>query len=172
LSACAPFRRRPRRRLLLALGALVLAGCGSTPSAPPAVPPHSAAERVWVANAYRLIQLLESRIALTAAGGSSVGSARAALSSTSDLYTMLVAYTFFGGCNSEIASIGTPSARAEHVVDTLVSACSRLERASTLFHLAVTRKQPRLLVRATRLSATADPLLYRASEELVALRAS
>jgi len=154
------------------LGACGLAGCGSAQSPPPVVPPHSAAERLWAANASRLIQLLESRIALTAAGGANVRSARAALSDTSDLYTTLVAYTFFSGCNTEIASVGRPSARAERVVATLISACARLEHASTLFHLAVTRKEPQLLVRATHLSATADPLLYRATAELVALRGS
>ena len=154
--------------LLLAAGLLVLAGCGSI-KAPPPVPAHSAAERTWMANAYRFIQLLESRITLAGAGGATVRSARKALSDTSDLYSTLVAYTYFGGCNAEIASVGRPSTRAERVVGTLIRRARRLERASRLFHLAVTQKKPLDARAATRLSAGADPLLYRATAELVAL---
>jgi len=154
--------------LPLAAGVVVLAGCGSV-QAPPPVPPHSVAEQTWIANAYRFIELLESRIALTEPGGATVPSARKALSNTSDLYSTLVAYTYFSSCNSELASVGRPSARAERVVGTLIVACGRLEHASTLFHLAVTQNKPSLLVRATRISAGADPLLYRATSELVSL---
>jgi hypothetical protein len=137
--------------------------------APPPTPPHSVAERHWVDDAYRLIQLLESRVTLAAAGGTSIRSARQALDNASSLYTTLVAYTYFGGCNSEVASVGAPSERGQHVVQTLISACGHLERASALFHLAVTRNQPRLLLRATQLSQAAVPLLVRASSELAAL---
>jgi hypothetical protein len=154
---------------LLAAGAVGLTACGSAPPPVPPSPPHSAAERHWIDNAYRLVDLLESRVSLTAAGGSSVATARKALTNASSLYTTLVAYTFFGGCNSEIASVGRPSARAAHVVRTLIAACARLERASTLFHLAVTRNRPALLVRATQLSQAAVPLLFRAGSELAAL---
>jgi hypothetical protein len=149
-------------------GGLALAACGSA-QPPPPVPPHSAAERLWVDNAYRFIQLLEARLTLAAAGGSSLPAARKALSNTSDLYSTLVAYTYFGDCNPELASVGRPSARAAPAVRTLIAVCGRLERASNLFHLAVTRSEPKLLLRASRLDRAAAPLLYRASSELAAL---
>jgi hypothetical protein len=144
-----------------------LAACAtSTPALPRA---HSAAERQWIDNASRFIGTLDSDVLLSASGGANLASARRALSDQSDLYTMLVAYTLFGGCSPALANVGTPSARVGRVVETLSSACLRLEHASALFEQAVKRNDPHALLVATRIVLNTEPLLYKAKAELSAL---
>jgi hypothetical protein len=144
-----------------------LAACAtSTPALPRA---HSATERQWIDNASRFIGTLDSDVLLSASGGANLASARRALSDQSDLYTMLVAYTLFGGCSPALANVGTPSARVGRVVETLSSACRRLEHASALFEQAVKRNDPHALLVATRIVLNTEPLLYKAKAELSAL---
>ncbi len=77
---------------------------------------------------------------------------------------MLVAYTFFGDCSSELADTGVPSARARPVVALLVTACRRLAHAAALFELAMTKKRVGPLVAAGSASLAVEPLVARARE--------
>lgn len=147
-------------------GALV--ACGT--QAEPAPSRHSAAERIWVANAVRFVATVESDILATTVGGANPATARKALASDSDVYSMLVAYSFFGDCNRELANLGTASAAARQVVTLLLRACRRLEHASLLFEQAVSRNEPRTLVAAGRASLVVEPLLARARLRLRAFR--
>jgi hypothetical protein len=90
----------------------------------------------------------------------------------SAVYTMLVAYTFFGDCSRELAHAGVPSARAKPVVGLLVTACRRLAHAAALFQLAMTKKQVGALVAAGHASLAVEPLVAQARERLQALRLS
>ena len=107
---------------------------------------------------------------LSTAGGANLATARRALTSTSDVYTMLVAYTFFGDCMRELADTGVPSGRAKPVIALLAAACRRLEHAAALFERAMTKKQAGALVAAGTAALTAEPLVARARERLQALR--
>lgn len=149
----------------LAFGALT--GCATTGPAEPRA--HSAAERQWIDNASRFIGTLDSDIQLSTSGGGNLSTARRALHNQSDVYSMLVAYTLFGGCGPALANVGTPSARVGGVVQTLTSACRRFEHASALFEQAMTRSDPRALLSATRLVLDTEPLLYHARTQLAAL---
>jgi hypothetical protein len=142
----------------------VLAACST--SAPPAPRAHSPAELQWLDNASRLIGTLEDDVLLSAHGGANLASARRALGDQSDLYTMLVAYTLFGGCSRALANVGVPSARVSRLVDTLAAACRRLERASALFERAVKRNDPSILLTATRVVLETEPLLDEAKAQL------
>jgi hypothetical protein len=152
----------------LVIGAL-LAGCGSRAS-PPRTPPL--AERVWIDNAENFIGTLDSDLGLTTSGGPTLADARRAMAGTSGVYTMLVAYSLFGDCGKALAAVGAPVPRARRVVGTLVSACSRFERAAVLFQQAMTRNEPKALLAATRTALAAAPLLARARLELSALGGS
>lgn len=165
--AAVSFGRRAGVTVLIAAAALLLAACGSS-SASPRV--DSAAERQWVANAGSLIGTLESDVLMSTVGGANLATARRALTDDSDVMTMLVAYDLFGDCGRSLANAGTPAPQASGVVQTLIAACSRLERASTLFQEAMTRRVPRPLLAASREVLTAEPLLERADSELAALR--
>jgi len=92
--------------------------------------------------------------------------------SDSAVYTMLVAYTFFGDCSSELADTGVPSTRARPVVALLVTACRGLAHAAALFQLAMTKKQVRALVAAGSAALAVEPLIARARERLQELRRS
>jgi hypothetical protein len=133
-------------------------------------PAHSAAERAWIDNALRFVGTLDSDILLTTSGGANVASARRAIASESDVFTMVVAYSLFGDCNRELANAGVPSARARIAVRLLVAACGRLQRASRLFQQAMTRDAAGDLVEAGAASLTAEPLLAQAQGRLEALR--
>jgi hypothetical protein len=143
-----------------------LTACGSgTPA--PAGPPAS--DRVWVDNAQRFVATLDSGVGLTAPGGPSLADARRAMADSDGVYSLLVAYDLFGDCGHELAAVGVPSPRAGRVVATLISACTRLERASGLFQQAMTRTEPKALLAATRVALGAVPFLARARLELAAL---
>jgi hypothetical protein len=120
----------------------------------------------------RLLGTIDSEIVLSTAGGANRATARQALRSDSAVYTMLVAYTFFGDCSRELARTGTPSARGEAVVGLLVSACGRVVHAAALFQEAMTRNRVGPLLAAGRASLAVEPLVARAREQLAALRTS
>jgi hypothetical protein len=85
---------------------------------------------------------------------------------------MLVAYSFFGDCNAELANTGTPSTRAKPIVDLLLAACRRLVSASALFERAASQNRAAALVAAGRLVLTAEPIVDRARARLQALGSS
>jgi hypothetical protein len=155
-----------------ALAAGVLAACGSTASLPRAAPSaHSAAERAWVEYAGRFVAGLQTEILSSQNGGADLASARRAIGNENDIYTMLVDYTDFGDCNRQLGDVGVPAPGSEKVVALIVSACGRLERASSLFQDAMTYNQPTKLLAATRLAARAAPLLAEAEDGLAKLSA-
>jgi hypothetical protein len=149
--------------------AALTTGCGGG-SAPPAVSAGSAEARVWVDNAVRLVEQLRHDVDLSAAGGSTLASARRAVADDNTVYVLLVAYGDFGDCDRELAAAGTPSPDERNVAARVLSACAPLRRASTLFDRAMRLNDPRTLRAATRASADAAPLLVRALAALEALR--
>jgi hypothetical protein len=150
------------RTIAVAVAAAALAASSGARSSPPAVPASSPLERQWVDNAARFVEALEAQLVRSAAGGSNLPSARKALDNVSDMYTMLIAYTYFDDCSRSLSNVGVPSRRLAGVVRTLTSACGRLQHASALFGKAVTGENAGLLLEATRLSLATEPLLYRA----------
>ena len=137
-----------------------LAACGGTSA------PLAGADREWVANTGGVIDELERDVLLARSGGSTLRAARQALNDDSNLYTILVAYTDFGGCNHMAAAAGTPVERFARVQRTLATACALLQRAAGLFTQAVTRHDAPSLLAASRLTRRASPLLARAKGEL------
>jgi hypothetical protein len=140
----------------------VLTACGST-SAPT---PSQASDRQWEANAADVIGELRRDVELGTGGDDTLASARRTLRNTSSLYTLVVAYTDFGGCGHMVAAIGAPAPRFGAVRRALDAACTRFERAASLFTQATTSGNPRSLRAAMRLVLSALPLLARAEAEL------
>jgi len=157
--------------LAAAAAAAALASCGA-PGAIPPPPAQSAAERAWIANADSLVGVLDNDVLLSTAGGGNLASARRALHDGSAVYTMLVAYELFGDCGSALANAGTPSGRAARAEGALIAACARLERASTLFQRAMTRRDAASLLEASRTVLRAVPDLSAARADLDALGGS
>ena len=151
-----------RRRLagFLAGGCLLAtAGCGS--AAKPTL-----SDREWIDNTAGVIDQLQHDLVLGSAEGDSLGAARKSL--RDGLYTLLVAYTDFGGCRHMVAAAGATPERFATVNRTLGIACARLERAARLFTRAASDDDAPALVEAGRLASSAAPLLVRAREELQA----
>src|SRR5437763_12990894 len=97
-------RMRRSAAALSATACLALsAGCGGT------APATSQADRQWIDNTAGVIDQLERDIQLESAGGDTVAAAREALRGS--LYTVLVAYTDFGGCQHMVAAAGAAPAR-------------------------------------------------------------
>ena len=144
---------------------MLLVACGAA-SAPPARPEP---DDLWIDNARSFIGTLDSEVLMSAVGGANRPSARRALGDESDVYTMLVAYDLFGDCGPALANLGAAGPRVASVVGTLISACGRLEHATTLFERAMRTREARPLLAASRMVLTAAPLLSRASSELAAL---
>ena len=140
----------------------VLTACGGT-SAPVASPQI---DREWAANTSGVIDELERDVLLAGSGGTTIAAARNALRSQSDLYTILVAYTDFGGCSHMVEAAGVSTALFAAVEHTLASACGLLQRGAALFTKAATAHDARALLAATRLVLAASPLLLRAKTEL------
>jgi hypothetical protein len=140
-----------------------LAACGGTAPAPPAAP-H---ERVWAANLEGVIDQFQRDLDLAAGGGATVLAARRALGDDSNLYTMLVAYTDFGGCSHMVAAAGTAPARFARMQRTLAAACALLQQAAVLFTRATSAHDPQALVQAGRRTRRALPLLLLVKEELL-----
>jgi len=129
-----------------------VAGCGASRTAPPVVSAD------WQANAGQVVQQLRADIAAAAVGGTTTHAAAKALHDTSDLYSLLVAYSDLGGCGQMVSSAAAPA----RVGRTLAPACRHLERASALFARATQRSDPAALVRATHEISLAQPSLIRA----------
>jgi hypothetical protein len=138
------------------------AACGG--SAPRDQPPG--ADREWLANAAGVVDELQRDLDLGAEIGNSVRAARTALHA--GLYTVLVAYTDFGGCRHMVASAGRAPTRMEAVSRSLSAACARLQRAAAIFTRAASANDAAALVRAGRVAASAAPLLVRAKVALQA----
>jgi hypothetical protein len=117
-----------------------------------------------------VIDELQRDLVLSASAGDTIADARRVLHAGSDLYTVLVAYTDFGGCRHMVSAVGAPPAGFAKVAQTLHAACAKFERAATLFTRATTKSDPRALLAATRLADKATPLLLRAREQLQGLR--
>ncbi len=146
---------------LLALAAIVvLAACGGTSA------PVAGADREWVANTGGVIGELQRDVLLAASGGTTVAAARQALGDQSNVYTILVAYTDFGGCKHMLSAAGTPAEGYARVQRELARACTLFQHAAVLFTRAVTRHDPHALLAASRTTLRAYPLLVRAKAEL------
>lgn len=109
-----------------------------------------------------LIGQLRNDVGLTSIAGSTLASARTALSSDSDLYAQLVAYDDFGVCRGMVASAAADEAAAP-VANALAVACRHLQRAAELFTRATTTGRPRLLLAAAREARRSSPALVRAA---------
>ena len=154
---------RSKGAALLAAGWVgLLAACGGT-SAPAG---SQQGDRQWVANAGGVIDELERDVLLAGSGGSSYAAAAAALRDESNLYTVLVAYSDFGGCDHMVSAAGVPTARYANVERTLTATCVLLQRAAALFTRAASTHDAGALVAATRTMLEASPLLVRAKAEL------
>src|SRR5437773_11762329 len=123
------------RRSVAALSATaclaISAGCGTAPA------DHSSpADREWIDNTAGVIDQLERDLQLQSNGGDTIAAARETLRGS--LYTVLVAYTDFGGCRHMVAAAGDAPSRFAEVTRTLAAACSLLQRAAVLFTRAAT----------------------------------
>src|SRR5205823_14050001 len=154
------------RRSVAALSATaclaISAGCGATA---PTVR-SSQADREWVDNTAGVIDQLVRDLQLESSGGDTIAAARETLRGS--LYTVLVAYTDFGGCRHMVAAAGDAPSRFADVAGTLHRACARLQRAASLFTRAATRDDAGALLEAGRVSSSAAPLLNRAKVALQA----
>ena len=158
------------RRSVAALSATaclaISAGCGATA---PTVR-SSQADREWVDNTAGVIDQLERDLQLESSGGDTIAAARETLRGS--LYTVLVAYTDFGGCRHMVAAAGAAPSRFAEVTRTLAAACSLLQRAAVLFTRAATHGDAAILVRAGHVASSAEPLLVRAKVRLQAAATS
>jgi hypothetical protein len=99
-----------RRALAGSLAAgclLVSAGCGG------AAQPARQADREWIDNTSGVIDQLQRDLVLGSGEGDSLADARKAL--RNGLYTLLVAYTDFGGCRHMVAAAGVAPDRFTEV---------------------------------------------------------
>jgi hypothetical protein len=131
-------------------------GCGATPPAP--------ADSEWIANARGVVNQLRSDV-VAVAGFDRAREARIGLRDESQLYTLLVSYTDFGGCGHMVAAVGAEPPGLAPAVGLMRRACLHLRRADRLFTRAVAGSNPQLLTVATRQAVAALPLL-----DAVALR--
>ena len=158
------------RRSVVALSATaclaISAGCGGTAPADRS----SQADREWVDNTAGVIDQLVRDLQLESSGGDTIAAARETLRGS--LYTVLVAYTDFGGCRHMVAAAGDAPSRFAEVTRTLAAACSLLQRAAVLFTRAATHGDARMLVRAGHIASSAGPLLVRAKVRLQAAATS
>ncbi len=144
----------------------ISAGCGGTAPADRS----SQADREWVDNTAGVIDQLERDLQLESSGGDTIAAARETLRGS--LYTVLVAYTDFGGCRHMVAAAGAAPSRFAEVTRTLAAACSLLQRAAVLFTRAATHGDAAMLVRAGHVASSAEPLLVRAKVRLQAAATS
>ena len=151
-------------RVVLILTAALLAGCGSSSRTP--APPSPALERAWLENARQLVATLETDVLLSANGGANLATARRALSNSSDVYGMVLAYTDFASCGKLLGSFGPPGPAHAAARTTLGSVCKQVEEAAAIFHQAMSRNDPKILLAATRAALAAESLLVQAKAEL------
>jgi hypothetical protein len=137
--------------------AVLAAGCGGHG--------QTQSDREWMANARGVVEQLRGDV-LSVSGFDELATARRGLSDDSELYGLLVSYTDFGGCLHMVAAVGAEPPGRARVVELLHRACLHLQRADRLFTSAVERKEPHLLVTATREALSAVPVLDDAALEL------
>ena len=148
------------RALIAAACIAALTACGGTSV------PVGTANRQWLDNTRGVIDQLERDLVFAADGGDTVQTARTTLRDESRLYTILVAYTDFGGCRHMAAAAGEPPTRFAAAERSLGSACALLEHAAALFVRATTEHDPQALVAAGRATQRASPFLLRAKAAL------
>lgn len=132
-------------------------GCGASASPPP--------DREWIANARGVVAQLRGDV-VAVSGYDRLDAARAGLGDESQLYSLLVAYTDFGGCRHMVSAVGAEPPGLGRAVRLLHRACLHLKRAELLFTRAVARDAPRLLASATQETIAAVPSLDAAALEL------
>jgi hypothetical protein len=142
-----------------------LAACGGASS-----PAPSQVDRVWIDNTFGVIDQLRRDLQLGSTAGDTIATARKTLHS--GLYTVLVAYTDFGGCRHMVAAAGVAPERFAGVTRTLRAACTLLQRSAVLFTRAAKSDDPAALLHAGRLAASASPLLVHAKLDLQAAATS
>lgn len=113
-----------------------------------------------------MIDQLERDLVLASTGGTTVSAARETLKE--GLYTVLVAYTDFGGCRHMVAAAGDAPKRFARATRELARACARLRRGAALFTRAASSGNPADLVHAGRVVSSAGPFLLRAKIALQA----
>src|SRR4029078_10477735 len=119
--------RRSRAALSAAACLTAAAGCGGSTHSIRSQP----ADREWIDNTSGVIDQLQRDLQLGSTAGSTIATARATL--RSGLYTVLVAYTDFGGCHHMVAAAGVAPERFARVTRTLAAACRLLQRSAALF---------------------------------------
>jgi len=160
--------RRSGVALAAAACLTALAGCGGA-----ARPPDSpAADREWATNAKAVIRILLRDLDLSTSGGATVAAARHSLHDGSTLYTILVAYTDFGGCDHMVASTGPPPPRFARTDRALRAACVPFERAADLFGRATRSSNAHTLLAATRTALKGSPPLEQARLDLAAAQSA
>ena len=105
------------------IAAVTTGETGGTGTAP--ADRSSPADREWIANTAGVIDQLERDLQLQSSGGDTIAAARETLRGS--LYTVLVAYTDFGGCRHMVAAAGDAASRFTEVTRTLAAACSLLQ---------------------------------------------
>ena len=158
--------RTMKAALAAAACAALLSSCAGTSSAPRPLAPGE-----WEANTRDVIGVLERDLALSTSTDDTNAAAGHALRDTWTLYTMVVAYTDFGGCDHMMSAVGVPPRRFQPAQRTMRAACTLLEQAATVFTRAAAESDAVLLRRATHLVLHAAPLLIRAAAELHPARA-
>jgi hypothetical protein len=160
----------PATALALATGVVMfVSGCGGSPARPP--PPESEAELAWIENAESLIVQLSDGVAVSAAGGADIATARHALEDQSGQLEMLMANVAFGSCAESLRNVGVADARLRDAQQTLAAACRLLRQSSTFFTRAVNRSDPRELISASATARQGGLLLENARAMLGELRA-
>jgi hypothetical protein len=142
---------------------MVSTGCGGAARSGPS----QQAEREWINNTAGVIDQLQRDLQLESGAGDTIAAARETL--RSGLYTVLVAYTDFGGCRHMVAAAGIAPDRFAEVTRTLRAACALLQRSAVLFTRAATKNDPGTLLQAGRVASSASPLLVHAKLELEGL---
>ena len=117
-----------------------------------------------------MIDQLERDLRLESSAGDTIAAARETL--RTGLYTVLVAYTDFGGCRHMVAAAGVPPDGFAEVTRALTAACALLQRSAVLFTRAATKNDPSTLLRAGRVASAASPHLVQAKVELQAAATS
>ena len=79
---------------------------------------------------------------------------------------MALAYTDFASCGKLLDSFGPPGPTRAAARTALGSACKQVEEAAAIFHQAMSRNDPKILLAATRAALAAEPLIVQAKAEL------
>jgi hypothetical protein len=79
---------------------------------------------------------------------------------------MVIAYTDFASCDKLLDGFGPPGPTRAAALRALRSTCKQVEEAAGIFHQAMSRNDPKILLAATRAALAAEPLLVQAKAEL------